>query len=98
MRDNDPLYPVLTALTGRRLTNAEIWQAMGVSRPRYYELRAAGELMRPDRLIILAHHLDINPIELLVKCVPEITVKDAIEFVARRRALAMEFADADETD
>jgi hypothetical protein len=92
--DDDPLYPVLAALTGRKLTMAEVYTAVGLSKARYYEARKEGTLTRPDRLIIAAHHLGINPVELLVECSPGITVRDAIQYVEKRRAEVNEFVEA----
>jgi len=92
--DDDPLYPVLAALTGRRLTMAEVYAAVGLSKARYYEARKEGTLTRPDRLIVAAHHLGINPVELLIECNPGVTVRDAIQFVEKRRAEVNEFWEA----
>lgn len=87
----DPLYPVLTHMVGRKLTMAEVYDAIGISKARYYEARKEGSLLRPDWLIVAAHHLGINPVELLVECVPNITLRNAREFVEKKAKEAAEF-------
>lgn len=92
--ESDHLWLALTRLTSRRIKVQEIWAAMGVSKPYYYEMRKTGEHLRPDRLIAAANAFGVNPVDLLVEFSPEVTVGDAVEFVEKRRAEAAEFLEA----
>jgi len=88
----DALYALLTGLAGRRLTNQEIWEAFGLSKAQFYEARRSGKLLqRADRVVAVAHKLDINPVELLVNLVPGIETADAIEYVEKKRSEAAQF-------
>lgn len=79
------LHAALTALLGRRVTNEQIWNALGISKARYYQLAKedGAQLVRADRLIDVARHLDINPVELLVQF-SDLTARDAQQFVNKR--------------
>lgn len=93
--DGDSLYPLLTGLAGRRLTNREIWEAFGLSKAQFYEARRAGKLLqRADRIVSAARDLRINPVELLVALVPGIETADAVEYVERKRSEAAQFLKA----
>lgn len=62
------LAEVLSSLTGRRVRIGEIISALNVGRSTYYEQRDAGRLISADNLLRLAAELEINPVELLLRC------------------------------
>ncbi len=62
------LAEVLSSLTGRRVRIGEIISALNVGRSTYYEQRDAGRLISADNLVRLAAELEINPVELLLRC------------------------------
>jgi hypothetical protein len=62
------LAEVLSSLTGRRVRIGEIIAALNVGRSTYYEQRDAGRLISADNLLRLAAELEINPVELLLRC------------------------------
>lgn len=67
-RDRE-LGTVLSYLVGRRISPGEIAAALGVSRSTYYGMmRGQGRLASADNLLKLAEALDLNPIDLLVRC------------------------------
>jgi hypothetical protein len=80
--DAQQLHAVLTALLGRRVTNKEIWDALGIGKTRYYEIvrEDSSQLLRADRLIDAARHMGINPVELLVK-LGELDTREASDYV-----------------
>lgn len=94
----DAIYTQLSALTARRLTNKEIWEAFGLSKAQFYEARKNGTLtQRVDRLVAAAHRLEINPVELLIALVPGVDAADAVAFVEKRRHEVVEFLEAHRT-
>lgn len=62
------LTGVLSSLTGRQVRIGEIITALGVGRSTYYEQRDEGRLVSADNLLRLADEMDINPVELLLRC------------------------------
>jgi hypothetical protein len=62
------LAEVLSSLTGRRVRIGEIIAALNVGRSTYYEQRDEGRLISADNLLRLAAELDLNPVELLIRC------------------------------
>jgi hypothetical protein len=62
------LAEVLSSLTGRRVRIGEIIAALNVGRSTYYEQRDAGRLISADNLLRLAAELEVNPVELLLRC------------------------------
>lgn len=87
----DQLYAALSALTGRRLELAEVQKAVGLSRAQYYQASNNGDLLRADRLITVAHHMGVNPVELLVM-LGGIELSDAARLVDDRRRMVAELA------
>lgn len=82
--DDDRLYAILVALTGRRLTMTEVYEAVGLSRQQYSTVRSNGKLVTPNRMILAAQRLNINPVELLTEC-GIVAPRDAAEYVDGRR-------------
>lgn len=62
------LTGVLSEMTGRRVRIGEIITALNVGRSTYYEQRDEGRLVSADNLLRLAAEMDLNPIELLLRC------------------------------
>ncbi len=62
------LTAVLTSLTGRRVRIGEIIAALNVGRSTYYEQRDDGRLITADNLLRLAQRMDLNPVDLLLRC------------------------------
>jgi hypothetical protein len=62
------LAEVLSSLTGRRVRIGEIIAALNVGRSTYYEQRDEGRLISADNLLRLAAELEVNPVELLLRC------------------------------
>lgn len=90
----DPFYSALVALTKRKLGMSEIYDSVGLGSSQYNDLRKAGKLVTPDRVINAARHFKINPVELLAEC-GLIDPREAIDFVERRRRAAEEFLGID---
>jgi hypothetical protein len=61
------LDAVLSGIIGRRLTVAEIHQALGVPYTTYRDQRDSGRLISCDNLVTIAHNLGINEVELLIR-------------------------------
>ena len=66
--DTKQLDAVLGYLVGRRLSTREVCAALGLSRSTYYEQRDQGRLVTADNVITAAVNLDLNPVDLLVRC------------------------------
>lgn len=62
------LTEVLSSLTGQRVRIGEIITALNLGRSTYYEQRDDGRLVSPDNMLRLAAEMDLNPIELLLRC------------------------------
>ncbi|MBU3750066.1 MAG: hypothetical protein FGM52_06375 [Mycobacterium sp.] len=62
------LAEVLSMLTARRVRIGEIIAALKVGRSTYYEQRDEGRLVSADNLLRLAAEMDLNPVELLLRC------------------------------
>ena len=62
------LSEVLSTLTGRRVRIGEIIDALNLGRSTYYEQRDEGRLVSADNMLRLAAELNLNPVELLVRC------------------------------
>lgn len=62
------LAGVLSELTGRRVRIGEIISALNVGRSTYYEQRDEGRLLSADNLLRLATEMNLNPVELLMRC------------------------------
>ena len=62
------LAKLLSSLADRKVRIGEIITALGVGRSTYYEQRDEGRLLSADNLLRLADHLDLNPVELLLRC------------------------------
>lgn len=86
----DPLYSTLVALTKRKLGMAEIYEAVNLGSSQYNDLRKAGRLVTPDRVILAANYFGLNPVELLAEC-GVIGPRDAVTYVEERRREAAEF-------
>ncbi|MGH3531250.1 MAG: hypothetical protein ACRDUT_09325 [Mycobacterium sp.] len=61
------LDAVLSGIVGRRLTVAEIHQALGVPYTTYRDQRDSGRLISCDNLVTLARNLGVNEVELLIR-------------------------------
>lgn len=70
------LAAVLTSLTGRRVRIGEIIDALDLGRSTYYEQRDEGRLVSADNMLRLADHMDLNPVELLLRC--DLITEDAV--------------------
>lgn len=62
------LPAVISSLTGRRVRIGEIIDALNLGRSTYYEQRDEGRLISADNMLRLAAEMDVNPVELLVRC------------------------------
>jgi hypothetical protein len=91
---DDRLYAILVSLTGRRLPMTEIYDAVGLSRQQYSEARRDGKLITPNRMVLAAAHLGVNPVELLTAC-GILTPRDAAVYVDERRREVAELFDGD---
>lgn len=95
-QDSVELSEVLSTLTGRRVRIGEIITALNVGRSTYYEQRDEGRLVSADNLLRLAAEMDLNPVELLLRCglINETAVVDCAEKVGsgtRRTARTRRF-------
>lgn len=62
------LPAVLSSLTERRVRIGEIIAALDLGRSTYYEQRDEGRLVSADNMLRLASAMDLNPVELLLRC------------------------------
>jgi hypothetical protein len=63
--EKDPAV-LLPYLLGRRLRAEEVYEAFGLKKSTYYENLAKGTLTTADRLIAVARHFGLNPVNLLI--------------------------------
>ena len=62
------LADVLSALADRPVRTDEIVNALGVARSTYYLQRDEGRLLTADNLLRLATVMNLNTVELMVRC------------------------------
>jgi hypothetical protein len=64
--EKDPAV-VLSYLLGHKLPAEELYEAFGLKKSTYYDLKDKGTLTTADRLITAANNLNINPLALLIR-------------------------------